>query len=293
VKGTTLSLLELQRWMKWIITDPRGVEDALLGPPSEKVANIERYLEPKPGARHLLAVEEHCTSSDRLSIYAEAYFSRIVESLEADFPRLRAVLGEFPFQKLAADYLKAFPSRSYNIGEVGKNLPAFTTEYQATENIPFLPELASLEWELIESFYAPNAPAFDPATVAELAEHWELLLVTLEPAAKVLRSKWPLDLFWAWDNEQNLPCSVEASDECAFLLWRQSGSVYLEKISPSEALALEALQKGETISRCLTLLSRQMEQNSASEDLETLVATLFGKWATNGIISKVTVDTKQ
>ena len=99
------SLAELQRWMKWIVTEPRGVDQALadqLGDPDT--------------LQHFIKNQTPQTTADRLSIYAEAYFLRILESAKNDFPITFSILGDLNFQKMIADYLKVYPSRTSNIG---------------------------------------------------------------------------------------------------------------------------------------------------------------------------------
>ena len=51
---------------------------------------------------------------ERLDIYAEAYFTRLVEALRSDYGLTARYLGDLAFRKMVADYLKFFPSRNPN-----------------------------------------------------------------------------------------------------------------------------------------------------------------------------------
>src|SRR4051812_7986124 len=90
------SLAELQAWMRWVITDPRGAERALAG--AEPGPGFEvypgRYQAPRPDCRQAVL----CGRG--LDVYAEAYFARLAESLGQDFPAVKRVLGDEAFAQL-------------------------------------------------------------------------------------------------------------------------------------------------------------------------------------------------
>jgi hypothetical protein len=282
------SLKELQAWMKWIVTDPRGVHEALTEQTPADIQHRERYLEPAPTARHLIAAEGELSIADRISVYAEAYFSRIVESLEIDFSRLRTVLGEFGFQKLIVDYLKAFPSKTFNINEVGRHLPAFIAEYRETETIDYLADLAFFEWKLIETFYAPKGKAFDVSSLNSLTEDdWEHLQLKIDPSVRIISSIWPLDQFWEMGAEGEPAEFKSAPIKNPYLLWRHQNVVRLSKSSPIEAEVLSDLNRGYTLSNCLERTASRSEEFAPGQNLEPIILELFSKWASNGVLSEV------
>ncbi len=70
---------------------------------------------------------------ERLGIYAEAYLLRLVEILNADFPKLRVLMGKSKFEKMAHDYLAAYPSQYFSVRYLGSHLSKFlsnTTPYR-------------------------------------------------------------------------------------------------------------------------------------------------------------------
>ena len=93
----------LLRWFHAVITTPDGV-----GAGAESVAATAAL----PGAAldELVTAHGDRTASDRLSVYANAYFARLIECLGESFPVLQRALGDEAFAGLAADYLVAHPS---------------------------------------------------------------------------------------------------------------------------------------------------------------------------------------
>ena len=115
------SLCELQSWMSWVITDPRGVEPALKGERPE----VARQVEPLPRKLEEISARSESDRCERLSVYAEGYFSRLLEVLEADYPLTHKAMGAQLFMECIAAYLKLYPSKTDNVGEVGEFLPEF------------------------------------------------------------------------------------------------------------------------------------------------------------------------
>lgn len=83
----TAELAELQRWLRWIITEPRGVAETL---------NEPGEMEPKPSCLLEVVDAPPLPRQDRLDIYAEAYFARLVDSLAKDYEAIHAVLPPAP-----------------------------------------------------------------------------------------------------------------------------------------------------------------------------------------------------
>jgi len=149
------SLADLQRWLRWIITDPRGVDAALAGKAGEVDAGwIES--EPKPRQLGMVVATPTASSVARVGIYASGYFWRLHDALAADFPGVREILGAGRFQRLAAEYLIKHPSRSPNLADLGCSFSRFSLDRELREEFPFLPDLASLEWSIHLSLLAPR-----------------------------------------------------------------------------------------------------------------------------------------
>ena len=93
--------------------------------------------------------------------------------------------------------MAAHPPRSYDLGQAGDRLASFLQQDPLIERLPFLPDLARLEWAVAEAFVATNAQplrweelaGLDPAEVASLP------LRTI-PGTAVVRSEWPLLDIW-------------------------------------------------------------------------------------------------
>ncbi len=283
-KNKAPSLHELQLWMRWIVTDPRGVREALADPFPQARPFLERYTSPQKTALPWIAETPPIGKEERLDIYAEAYFARVLESMKTDFSITARVLGEHSFQKLVSDYLKEFPSRSTNIGEVGRSFSKFISKYTDLKDYPFLEPLAKMEWTLIESFHAENSGTLNPSKLSKLSnENWENIIFKLAPSTKLVRSQWPLDQFWRLLDE-----SISLQDQTftpsisrnGFIFIRENGAVSLETLTAPEYFILAQLNSGANLVTSL----EKAQDSLPHQDFGAEVMNWFNQWVRRGII---------
>jgi hypothetical protein len=102
-------------------------------------------------------------ASERVAIYAQMFLDRQIDALRETFPKILAALGDRPFYELAAQYLRAHPSRHPDLGQLGRELAAFLPR-------PDLADLARLEWARAEVFEAAPGRSLTPDEFAGLAQ---------------------------------------------------------------------------------------------------------------------------
>lgn len=306
------SLLQLQQWMRWIVTDPRGVNGALDDPhpaPGTK-SPIDRYLAPSPDCLAAIAGDKVAPAPARLGVYAEAYFLRIVDCMGRDFRRTRSLLGADGFAMLVAEYLKFFPSQSWNINEVGKDLVRFVSENPrlatklvadvcAAAPLPdvtehnahvLLCELVRLEWLGLRAFFGPVPP---PTEAVAVDADPATLFVHLSPGFVLLESFWPLSEWWQrqdWSAVSavalNAGFFMERSGAKYFAIWRgPSDGTRLAQVSTIPFSATEA-----ALARCFLAglpLETALESLADMFASEDEVSALFANWTQLGIIAGV------
>src|SRR5450631_2447280 len=93
------ALRETQQLFWRLITAPEGVDDGLrrLDMKSDELARV-------------VAGDDRLDPVQRLDIYANMYFWRLLEILRGDYSALVASVGDDAFHNLVTDYLLACPS---------------------------------------------------------------------------------------------------------------------------------------------------------------------------------------
>lgn len=262
------SLLELQRWMRWVLTEPRGVAAALAQPDGEPEPNCLGWIESSP----------ELGAEARLDIYAEGYFTRLASALAEQFPALADILGETEFYRLAAHYLVAHPSRSPNIAEAGRELPAFLA--CGKQERPVLGDLAKLEWSVLEALHADDLPLLDAGRLQALTPAaWAGLRVGLDSSLRLLASDWPIDTL---RETRQLPEPLESAP-IRLMVFRQLGVVQVERLSEAAYLTLEQMAQGLPLQAIFETLASQLELNAPLPPVQAW----FGDWVGKGLIREL------
>lgn len=246
------SLEQVQRWMI----------SRILPPERSGVAGVEVELNPQAGD----------PGAERLSVYSGGYLARMEEALEEATPAVRHVVGRKGFHALAHGYAAQYPSHSYNLSRAGLHLPEFLKTYPLTAELPFLPDLARLEWAIVEAFHAFDQPPLGPAPLSALpAEDWERIRLVFQPSLQLVASAWPiLDIWEARNRPVTEVCVDLVNRPQRVMVYRQALQVRCELLDDRQDAALKALLSGKPLG-----------------ELPDLVPDWFSRWATAGLVVNI------
>lgn len=143
-------------------------------PPPTALAGVQRWMldalvhpdRVERGApdRHLIA-GPRLDAASCLAIYQRSYVLRLAQCLAEQFPALCHALGEEVFDSFAREYLRAHPSDSYTLYELGRRFPGWLSATRPDRDQPdeeredwidFMVDLARYERELFRLFDAPG-----------------------------------------------------------------------------------------------------------------------------------------
>ena len=104
----------LQKWFQAVITNATGVTGGVASPEARS------WIDISPGELEAVVLpSQKRTSTQRLEVYANAYFARLRECLKAIFPLFAQAVGDELFDQFALGYLQQYPSRSYTLNRLG------------------------------------------------------------------------------------------------------------------------------------------------------------------------------
>ena len=236
-----MRLRTLQRWMGTAIfrdlTEAGGIQPRWGdGRKSSEVVAV-RIL---PNAR-MAPVE-------RLEVYNQQYWYRLLEALTEDFPGLKALLGDRAFDRLCRDYLLAHPSRSWTLRNLGERLPGFIRG--RTRGIPraaLAEDMARFEWAKVVAFDAESLPPASPESLASADP--SCLRMKLQPHLSLLALRYGVD--------QWKPRKPKPRRQRVFLaVHRAEETVYHKRLEPEPFRVLSALRDGATLAEACARVPR-------------------------------------
>lgn len=216
----------------------RRVMDALLQ--RGDAATAAALLRPTPGL----------DAARRLQLYRNNCFESLIAALGAVYPVVRQLVGEEFFRALARRFIPAFPSRSGNLHDFGAELPGFLRGFEPAAPLPYLSDVAALEWACHAVYHETLLPALSLDALAALdAEQQAALRLDLQPCARLLASDWPVLALWR-AHQGEAEDGLEAIDwqrGTRLLVAQRALEVEFRLLGVGEYAWLRALHGGQTL----------------------------------------------
>lgn len=188
----------------------------------------------------------------RLDIHRNNVRLGLTEALGQTFLVTRAVVGDEFFSAVARAFLTAHPPRSGSLLHLGGELAEFLAGYPGVAaHVPYVPDLARLEWARHEVLHGPDAVPVAPEDLSALTpEQADACVPVLHPAHRVVRAEWAVDQIWAAHQTAAEPDAIELEDRRAdILVIRPRAVVDVVLLPPGGADFLEAVTRGAPFAR--------------------------------------------
>lgn len=205
-------------------------------------------LSENPGAIAAIAAGRFAPDQ-HLQIYRNNVFESLTGALKAIYPVIERLVGEGFFRFAADSYIRQHPPRSGNLHDFGFHYADFLTGFTPAAGLPYLPDVARLEWAWHEAFHAADAAPFDARCLAEVpVEQQGNLRFALNPSARFLDSVYPVLSIWKANQDQAPEEIIDLTQGGAPLMVIRRGlHVEIEVLAPGEYVLLRALRQGSNL----------------------------------------------
>jgi hypothetical protein len=186
----------------------------------------------------------------RLNIYRNHYNMSLREALKATYPVVCRLVDERFFGYAASEYIKSSPPRQVCLFEYGEGFPDFLAAFPPCANLPYLADVARLEWLINSALHAPAEAPLDVADLGHLeASDYPWLIFALQPAHRLIESAFPIDRIWHLNKPGAMEeGSVDLGAGGCRLEIRQSGEdVVFRPLESGEFALRAALARGRTL----------------------------------------------
>lgn len=280
--GDSPNLGVIQRWMQAVLTHPDGVMGGVRSPEARGLIEVG-----PDELGHILTRSRALSPADRLGVYADAYYARLLECLRDEFPALAHALGPELFDEFAVDYLQAHPPRNYTLQQLGSHFPRFLADTCPADEDPawaaFLIDLASLERLYAEVFDGPGSEGQELISVDRLATIPNDVLpsIRLIPAADLhlvtLRS--PVHEFISGVRRNEVP-EIPERAETLLAIHRRNYVVRRHRLTRPQFVILDAILAGETIGEAVGRAADYVDEDRGGFACD--LRDWFRDWAAEG-----------
>lgn len=162
-------------------------------------------------------------SGPLLSIYRNATQSTLMQALRLSYPVVERLVGVRFFEAVAFTYLRMTPSRSGDLEQFGASFGDFLDQHDPVADLPYLGDVARLEWLVSRLQRAPGVKALDREQLTTIPpDKLSELQLWLIPRAELFGSRYPICRIWQANRDRSRePESVsleEGSDRCLIVV---------------------------------------------------------------------------
>jgi len=216
-----------------------AVFDALIGRSGDEA--VLRWLREPQGV----------PAARRLQLYRNNLFESLGDALSAVYPVTARLVGQDFFRQMAHRYVRAHPSRAGNLQGFGVALPEFLHRFGPTASLPYLPDVARLEWAWHEAYHEAEQQPLAPARLAALPAADQLgLRLAVQPSCRFVASPFPVLAIWLANQPGRPEDAAHVSlDEggVRLLVVQHALDVEIRVLGVGEDRLLRALADGENL----------------------------------------------
>jgi hypothetical protein len=275
----------MERWMQAVFTHPDGAEAGLQSAQAKAC-----YPAGSEALDELVLPSKNLTTIERVSIYANMYYWRLIDILADDFPTVYHLLGSEQFTVIAKEFLEKHPSTSYTLNLLGGKFPQYLkAEAGDLPQRDFIAAVARIERAIEDIFDEKHA---EPVSLDELGSLLQDELVDIHlqliPALRLLELDYPVNEYITAVRE-NQHMDIPLPAKSCVAVYRSNYRPLRVDLEPQQYALLLSLQQGESLLEAL-------ESCMAADDTGSLATSLegwFRDWSADGLFCGIKLTTSE
>lgn len=222
----------------------------------------------------------------RFAVHRNNIAVSLAAALAATFPVVRELVGVEFFQAMAGEFVRATPPTSPVLSEYGEDFPEFVAGFPPAAGLPYLADVARLEWLRLRAHHAADAPTLASDTLESLRSNPDRLAglrLLAHPATGLLRSRHAAFSLWAAHQRGDTGRALAAIDPSVaedVLVVRPGLDVRTMALAPGGFAFFTALVAG----RSLAEAAQEASLEAPRFDLASMLALLLREGVACGIL---------
>ena len=186
----------------------------------------------------------------RFAVYRNNVTVALIDALADTYPVTMALVGEPFFRALARSFARQHPPRSPVLAHYGADFASFIEDCPQATGVPYLADVARLEWLYVRAFHAADAAPLGREYIAALLadeERLGLVRLSLHPSLALITSRYAVASLWsAHRAEIDLAGVVPEAPESALVV-RVGLAVEVIALAAGSAEFIARLLEGATL----------------------------------------------
>jgi hypothetical protein len=177
-------------------------------------------------------------AADRLQIHRNTMLTVLTNALALTYPAVEALVGAEFFAQTARDFIHGDPPRAALLTLYGAAFPDFLSLYGPVAGLPYLPDVARLEWALEQAAHGPADDEAPPLADIDIGG----TRLALAPSLALLRVGFQAEPIWraVLDNDGDALGRIDTGPAVSMLaVWRSGDGAAVLSLSAASAVFLK------------------------------------------------------
>jgi len=182
-----------------------------------------------------------------IEVYRNNYIGNLHDALAGAYPVIEQLVGKDFFRLLTRQFIAQHPSRSGNLHRYGEQMADFVAVFGPAQGLPYLSDVAALEWACHQAYFADDAATLDIVRLGQISpEQYPDLILHTHPACHVVRSAYPVASIWhAHQPGGGADFHIDLDSGASIaLVSRKDDVVWVSELTEADAAWLQNIQAG-------------------------------------------------
>ncbi len=220
----------------------------------------------------------------QIAVYRGSVYGNLTNALNETFPVTRRLLGERFFDAMALRYVRAHPPTTPWLADLGEQFSAFAQGFAPLAELPWVVDVAKLEWLWHRAFHAADAQPWEASSLALLApEAQAASVLQLRPGMHWMQSCFAVDVVWSAHQQSDVAdfsAAIEPAAPRWLLVYRDGFEVGIERLTDAESELLRGMAAGLPLADLL----QHIQGLHPATDPGALLGTAFSRQWVAGFI---------
>ena len=230
-------------------------------------------LDPRAEAPAGLVGPDGEPSPRRYAVYRNNAVVGITEALKSNYPAVCRIVGEEFFGAMARRYIMSEPPASPVLIEYGSGFPSFIADFAQTAALPYLADVARLEWFWLEAHHSAEARSLEAGDFAGIpADQTVNLVFDLHHSLRIFRSPYPVLTIWEMNVGDGVPAPVNFDKGDNVLVLRPEAEVTMRSMPPGAREFINALAERKTLGAAMLVATAAEPAFDLASNIAALIA---------------------
>ncbi|MBG0793524.1 putative DNA-binding domain-containing protein [Methylocystis sp. H62] len=218
----------------------------------DQSAFVRALLDPELPPPNEVEASHGFAPKRRFAVYRNNVCVGLVDALAERFPICLQLVGDEFFRAMAQCYVRERLPRTPMRFEYGDAFPAFVSEFEPARELPYLPDVARLEYAVGQAYHAADAAPLPLDFLRALShERLDNATAVLHPSTHVVASAYPIVSIWRrhMSDDEMTPVVLDHGEEA--LVVRPELAISVSPLPSGGSAFVDALRNGRTFGEAM------------------------------------------